>query len=246
MRGGLLLHHLQLEPGGWAARVRVPGGAAAFDGHFPDRPLLPGIAVLLMVADLAGEARGESEVLPVRLRGVCFRAPIGPGAALTVGLASDRFTVHVEDVLAAEGAITLAPLGNTIHAPAAWPAGAGAAPVLPHAGPARLVMRVQEGKALISIPSESPLARGGHVPSCVILEAAAQAATGVPSRGGETVRGGLLVRVAEASFPPVLLPVGASLEVRVEANGEAPPLRRFRARAELDGETAELVFAVMV
>ena len=100
--------------------------------------------------------------------------------------------------------------------------------------------------ALAHIPARSPLALAGHVPACVVLEAAAQAAQAPPGTHGTAATGpGLLVRVAEATFPAALLPVETPFEILVAADGEAPPLRRFRASAALCGARAELSFAVL-
>jgi len=64
-----------------SGQVRIPPESPFFDGHFPDAPLLPGVAQLRLVADLAGDAYG----LPVRvnaLRRVKFSSPVRPGAVL--------------------------------------------------------------------------------------------------------------------------------------------------------------------
>jgi 3-hydroxyacyl-[acyl-carrier-protein] dehydratase len=65
------------------AIVRVPADSPWFDGHFPDRPVLPGIAQLAMVEDLLSRALpGGGRV--VGLRRVRFKQAVGPGATLTV------------------------------------------------------------------------------------------------------------------------------------------------------------------
>ena len=58
----------------------------AFAGHFPGRPVLPGVALLAEVL----EAAGREPVLAAcvgsepRLAVVKFLAPVGPGATLTI------------------------------------------------------------------------------------------------------------------------------------------------------------------
>src|SRR5262245_56472489 len=102
MRGGFLLDRLEALPRGWSAGVRVPPGAPLFEGHFPGRPVVPGIALLLLIADLATE-HAALETVPVRLRGVRFRAPVGPGAALIVHFEEGRFSVSEADAIAVVG-----------------------------------------------------------------------------------------------------------------------------------------------
>ena len=89
--------------------LHIPRDHPAFDGHFPQRALLPGVALLAEVLELAW-ARPE---LRARLgdRGrvgtVKFLAPVLPGAMLTVWLHDAprelRFEVREGDELAATG-----------------------------------------------------------------------------------------------------------------------------------------------
>ena len=65
------------------ALVRVPAGSPWFDGHFPGRPVLPGIAQLAMVQDLLARVLGGGWRIAA-LRRVRFRQAVGPGAALRV------------------------------------------------------------------------------------------------------------------------------------------------------------------
>lgn len=242
MRGGFLVEHLETLPRGWNARVRVPPNAPLFDGHFPGRPVVPGIALLLLIGDLAGE-HAALETVPVRLRGVRFRAPAGPSAALAVRFQDGRFAVTEDDAIVVDGEMALSP--PSVDLPLAEITQALPPPFLPHGPPALLVTGAGEGHAVARIPARSPLARGGRVPSCVVLEAAAQGAQG-GGRGSGPPRGGLLVRVSEASFPAGHLALETPFTVRVEEDGAAPPLHRFRARAELGGTPAAIAFAVLV
>src|SRR5690606_34586194 len=67
------------------ATLMVPEGLPAFDGHFPDHPVLPGVAQLDIVARLAGEHWADLPMLSrvIRLK---FIAPVAPGAVLQAEL----------------------------------------------------------------------------------------------------------------------------------------------------------------
>jgi 3-hydroxymyristoyl/3-hydroxydecanoyl-(acyl carrier protein) dehydratase len=58
----------------------------AFDGHFPGRPVLPGVALLAEVLEVAlGEPTLAAYLGSApRLSVVKFLAPVGPGAALVI------------------------------------------------------------------------------------------------------------------------------------------------------------------
>lgn len=87
------------------ARVLVDHDSPWFSGHFPDRPILPGIAQLKMVADVIGRARQEHLWIK-RLHRVKFKRIVGPGEPLDIhatatntdGLYAFRITHETEDV----------------------------------------------------------------------------------------------------------------------------------------------------
>jgi 3-hydroxymyristoyl/3-hydroxydecanoyl-(acyl carrier protein) dehydratase len=71
--------------GEWRAVVRVSAGSDWFAGHFPGDPILPGIAQLGMVGEVARRAIGEQ----MRLSGfsrIQFKKIVRPGDELTVTL----------------------------------------------------------------------------------------------------------------------------------------------------------------
>ncbi|MDR2548917.1 MAG: hypothetical protein LBD10_01735 [Desulfobulbus sp.] len=87
------------------ARVIVNGDSPWFSGHFPDRPILPGIAQLKMVADVIALARQERLWIK-RLHRVKFKRIVRPGERLDIhaapmnagALYSFRITHGPEDV----------------------------------------------------------------------------------------------------------------------------------------------------
>jgi 3-hydroxymyristoyl/3-hydroxydecanoyl-(acyl carrier protein) dehydratase len=96
------------------ADIRIPKESPWFSGHFPDHPVLPGIAQLEMVFDLIRQSRDH----PIRLVAVSrvrFKQMIVPEDKLRV-VASAKgdqneaysFRVLKADELVTSGAITIA------------------------------------------------------------------------------------------------------------------------------------------
>ena len=67
-------------------RIEIGADHPAFDGHFPGRPILPGVALLAAVLEAAaGEAPLAACIGSApRLLVVKFLAPVVPGDALTI------------------------------------------------------------------------------------------------------------------------------------------------------------------
>lgn len=63
----------------------VPADHPALDGHFPDRPILPGVVWLEQVRRLAGEELGLTPG-PSRWPRVKFLRPVAPGQTVTLEL----------------------------------------------------------------------------------------------------------------------------------------------------------------
>ena len=66
--------------------VEVPVAHRAFDGHFPARPVLPGVALLAEVLEAALREPALAACIgsEPRLAVVKFLAPVGPGASLAI------------------------------------------------------------------------------------------------------------------------------------------------------------------
>jgi predicted hotdog family 3-hydroxylacyl-ACP dehydratase len=114
--------------------------------------------------------------------------------------------------------------------------------LIPHRGPMRLLHRVLSVAAEVllgeaAVPADNPLARE-RVPAWLALEAAAQAAAALEALSRERETGprlGYLVGVREARLQAADLAAEASFRILVRAQGSAPPLAIYEARAERDG-----------
>jgi predicted hotdog family 3-hydroxylacyl-ACP dehydratase len=230
------------------AVLQIPGPGPWFDGHFPGRPILPGVATLALIA--AALDRG-----PVRAIGHArFRSTIAPGERLPLearALDDHRWRV----ALRREGAsVVTAELAFGEPEP-----GAAAAPVkrdpcpappldvlLPHRPPMRFVTAVLDlhddgADCAACVPADCALARGGAAPALAVLEAAAQTAAAWEalrrSRAGDASgpRQGYLVAVRDVQLHRVEVPAGAAFAVSVRLDAAAIPLTHYRAEASLDG-----------
>ncbi len=70
----------------WASALTVGADHPAFDGHFPGRPILPGVALLAEVleAAFAEPALARSLGPAPRLLAAKFFVPVAPGASLAI------------------------------------------------------------------------------------------------------------------------------------------------------------------
>lgn len=99
---------------GLYADVYVPADSRWFDGHFPDRPVLPGVAQLSMVFELV--AKTFSHALRVRaVSRVRFKQMILPEDRLIVVAVPKpeqqgvyAFRIIKNDILACSGSMTVA------------------------------------------------------------------------------------------------------------------------------------------
>ncbi len=87
----------------------IPSGHPSLPGHFPGRPIVPGVLLLERVLEAIEATHGP--LGPLRLPQVKFAQPLLPGEQARIELAGDaprwRFRVSRGDVLLASGEVGL-------------------------------------------------------------------------------------------------------------------------------------------
>ncbi len=76
-----------MKEGEIVASVAIEGNSPWFSGHFPDNPILPGIAQLKMVADLISKS-AEGNMCLTGVTRVKFRKIVKPGDLLDIHVTS--------------------------------------------------------------------------------------------------------------------------------------------------------------
>jgi len=189
--------------GGKRRSLEIPSSGPLYEGHFPGRPILPGVGLLdLALRSLStGASPALREITTLRLR-----RPVAPGDVLELDVqafAPDgrvRFEVRRADEVVANGVVLLGvPSSGTDAAtppreppPAAGratlargPRPASGVPVLddllPHRPPMRFVEEIvteTDGGVVcaVRVPERSAFGAEGSAPALVALEMAAQSA----------------------------------------------------------------------
>jgi predicted hotdog family 3-hydroxylacyl-ACP dehydratase len=234
-------------------RIVVPDGGPLFEGHFPGRPILPGVTELILVAG-ALDGGDVSEVLHAR-----FRELVGPGDLLDLGSTpaeggATRFELRRAGVLVANGSLRFGPptpndrpaMSQAARTPRGVPP---PAELLPHRPPMLFIHRVL-GEAddgvtcLARIPEACGLVSGGRASALVALEVAAQTAAAWEAlrRRRETDSGapkvGYLVSARDVVFHRATLPPEADLIASIRLEALAPPLATYAVELAFEGELA--------
>jgi 3-hydroxyacyl-[acyl-carrier-protein] dehydratase len=102
------------------AEAYAAAGSPWFSGHFPNDPVLPGIAILSMVTDSIKhqESKKGKNIRIAGIRRVRFRLPVRPDEVLTVSVSlsdqesgpSYQFKVAVSGKTVCSGVVVIEPL----------------------------------------------------------------------------------------------------------------------------------------
>ena len=239
--------------GGRRFAVEISAASPLFAGHFPGRPLLPGIAHLALARRALSELAGR-EVDLAAVRSLKLRRPVAPGDPLELRVDSPgedgaaRFEVSCGGGMASQGVVQVwsgPAQADGDRGPADVPAAGFPPPqaLLPHGPPAlllRAVVEAAEGAvtAIAEVSPSHPLAVDGRFPAFLVLEAAAQAAAALEALGRREAAGpriGYLVGIRDARFAVPWLPAGRPLRVAARLEGGAFPLSLYAVTA---GEVA--------
>ena len=94
-----------MTPGAWNLSLTnswtVPTDHPAFPGHFPGRPITPGVVLLDQALLFLGQALG-TPISRCRLGAAKFLSPVGPGETLTFTFQSRGTTGVQVDIRAGE------------------------------------------------------------------------------------------------------------------------------------------------
>jgi len=83
-------HTKDAPSGAVLAEACADAGSPWFSGHFPDEPILPGIAILSMVMDVIRHREAEKgrKIRMAGVRRVRFKLPVRPDELLKISLSS--------------------------------------------------------------------------------------------------------------------------------------------------------------
>ena len=160
------------------ATIEIPFDSPLFEGHFPGRPILPGIAELVL---LARALSGEAECADVAsIPFARFRDVVLPGDVLEIATTARaeggvRFQAMRSGTVVANGAMTFGTPAPDPGEPTAVASrvARGVPPVerlLPHRPPMLFVERIlgeaEDGTTCLGrLPSACPLVKGGVAPA---------------------------------------------------------------------------------
>ena len=243
--GAFRLRDSGAAEGGRRFRVEIPPASPLFSGHFPDHPILPGIAHLALAARASRDMDDEGSLAAVRA--LKLRRPVAPGETLElfIGAIAEggwrRFELRRGEEPVSGAAVQMGLSEKPPWEPDSPVESAGmdfppVEALLPHAPPARFIRGVLSASAeeidcLAEIPTLHPLVENGVIPAFAGIEAAAQAAAVLEAlnrrrdrRDASGPRIGYLVGVRQARFSVPALTTGVPVRATARLQGGAFPL----------------------
>ena len=234
------------------ASITLAADAPYFAGHFPGRPILPGVVELGLMAETAARVSGRDDpvhTIPfARLRHVVVP---GDRLELAARTANGRVRVAItrgETVIANAafefGAVRPAPASAPETTVVLPPAGVPSPEaLLPQQPPMRFVTGIlgETPEGLICaarLPSACALADGGSAPALATIEVAAQAAATWEALrrwregGGASPRMGYLVAVRDVVLFATDVPADVDLVASIRLTAAAPPLTHYAVEVD--------------
>ena len=238
--------------------IEIPADGPLFEGHFPGRPILPGIAELVLVWRAGSGMWGPAEVSGIPF--ARFRGLVVPSDTLQISVerrgdsGGVRFEVRRGGELVANGVMTSGvPHPARLEATAvASRAPRGAPPIhelIPHRPPMLFVEEIlgvaEDGATCLArVPGDCALVVGGSAPAFVALEATAQTAAvwealrrSHPS-GRAEARMGYLVSLRDVMLHREWIPAETDLIASVRLVAQAAPLTTYAVEVSVEGELA--------
>jgi predicted hotdog family 3-hydroxylacyl-ACP dehydratase len=235
------------------ASITLAADAPYFAGHFPGRPILPGVVELALMLETAARASGRDGPLHTipfaRLRHLVVPGDRLELSARTMSGGRIRVDVARGDTLVANAALELGALQPASRAAqrADFVAPPADAPrpeaLLPQHPPIRFVTAIAGEAAdgllcTARVPAAFSLAADGSAPALVAIEAAAQAAAAWEGLrrwregGGAAARTGYLVALRDVVFFATDVPADTDLVASVRLVAAAPPLTHYAVEVD--------------
>ena len=88
----LMTNPREKDPGSLIAEFQIREDSPWFAGHFPDEPILPGVAILSMAAEMIRHFEGirQRKIRIAGLKRVRFRLPVKPHDTVTMELTFEK------------------------------------------------------------------------------------------------------------------------------------------------------------
>jgi 3-hydroxymyristoyl/3-hydroxydecanoyl-(acyl carrier protein) dehydratase len=237
--------------------IEVSADDPLFEGHFPGRPILPGISELVLVWRALSHPSGPANVCAIpfaRFRGLVVPSDVLQISVEPRGEGGVRFEVRRAAALVANGALTFGvpPVedGGATAVASRAPRGAPSLrDLIPHRPPMLFVERIvgvaEDGATCIArVPGDCALVADGTTPAFVALEAAAQTAAvwealrRPRASVAEEPRMGYLVSLKDIVLHRLTIPADVDLIASVRLVAEAAALTTYAVEVTVEGTLA--------